>query len=89
MPVLAQIEDIVEPARVLDGRVESRRPHFLFVRLLCSVNLVVGEFMVGVGVHSSVDLGVELSFLYELCGLHILQKPLFGKLLFQLVSRQF
>ena len=44
--------------------------------------------MIGIVVHSSVDLSVHSTILYQLGCFHIIQKPLLSDLFFKLVSSQ-
>lgn len=86
MPVLAQILHIVESAAILNCGIYTRRAHFFLIGLLRIFNIVVGELVIGIVVHSPVHPCIQLPLLYQFGCLHVIQKLLFRYLLLKLVS---
>ena len=86
MPVLAEVQHIVESAGILDGGVDPRRTHGLLVPLRGILDIVIAESVIGICIHASVHFGIQLPLLYEFGLLYILEIFPFSSLLLQLVG---
>lgn len=85
VPIFTQIQNIIESTTVLNGRVQSRRTHFLLVGLFSIFYIIFCQFMVRIGIHPSIYFGAHLAVFYEFCFFDVLHVSSFGSLFLQFI----
>ena len=88
MPIFAQVLHVVKPTAIFYGRVEPRRAHLLLVGLFCIFNVVFCQLVIGIGIHTSINLAAHLSIFYQFGFLNVLHIPSLGRFFLQFFLRK-